>query len=650
MQNIICNLLSFGLFFAAFVHGRSLIDKKKELIIEPVVGPFKHSEGPHWDHHTQKLYFVDIVAQKICRFSPISKHVACIYIDKGPVGVAVPVEGEPDKLVAGVATKFVLVNWDGQKNYIKSPLETLAVVDTDRNGTRWNDGKVDSSGRFWGGTIGPEVNDVVVPEQAAFYRIDSELKPKKELTVTNSNGLAWNLQDDTLYYIDTPTRQVAAFDFEPISGTISNKSIVFDLQKHNISGLPDGMTIDTNGNLWIALYNGGGVINVDPRNGKVIRFVKLPVSKVTSAMFGGPNLDVLYVTTSSRGLNLEEKIKQPYAGYVFAVHGLGVHGFTANSFKLWKMSQVTVKPLAGPYELGEGPHWEHVSQKLYFVDIFAQKIYRFDPVTQTITSAFLENGPVSFVIPVAGTTNKFLSSTGTDIVLLSWDGEKNLTKCATQTLCTADSSRTETRWNDGKTDAAGRFWGGTMGFAKDGVFPANVGSLYVMNNNLALKKEVTPVTISNGLAWSSNNDTMYYIDSPTRQVVAYDYNFQTGAISNKRVVFDLQKNNISGIPDGMTIDTDGNLWVALFGGGGVIQINPKTSELLRFIKINGAKNITSVAFGGPEFDTLYVTSATIELKENELKEQPYAGYLFSITGLGVRGSPASSFKLPHKLT
>lgn len=76
---------------------------------------------------------------------------------------------------------------------------------------------------FSTGTIGPEVNEVVVPDQAAFYRIDSELKPKKELTVTNSNGLAWNLQDDTLYYIDTPTLQVAAFDFDPVNGTICMK-------------------------------------------------------------------------------------------------------------------------------------------------------------------------------------------------------------------------------------------------------------------------------------------------------------------------------------------------------------------------------------------------------------------------------------------
>ncbi|OAD58558.1 Regucalcin [Eufriesea mexicana] len=318
MQNIICEVLFLVLCIGFFVHGREIGTKHQdidELVIEPIVGRFDHSEGPHWDYHTQKLYFVDIEAQKICRFDLATKNLSCIFI-------------------AGSGTDFIRVTWDGHKNFTKSAPETLAIVDTNRNNTRWNDGKVDSSGRFWGGTIGPEVNDVVVPNQASLYRIDSHFKPKKELSpVTNSNGLAWNIQDDTFYYIDTPTRQVAAFDFEPINGIISNKRIAFDLQKTNISGLPDGMTIDTDGNLWVALYGGGGVVNVNPHTGKVIRFVKLPVTKVTSCTFGGPLFNTLFVTTSSRDLTEKELAEEPFAGYVFAVKGLNVYGLAANSFK-----------------------------------------------------------------------------------------------------------------------------------------------------------------------------------------------------------------------------------------------------------------------------------------------------------------------------
>ncbi|XP_017892939.1 regucalcin-like [Ceratina calcarata] len=311
---------------------------------------------------------------------------------------------------------------------------------------------------------------------------------------------------------------------------------------------------------------------------------------------------------------------------------------------------VTVEPLSGPYTLGEGPHWDHVSQKLYFVDIENEKILRYDPATGVVNFAIVGNGPVGFVIPVEGTRNKFVAGSSRDVVLVSWDGEKNVTKCMPQTLVTADSKSTETRWNDAKADASGRLWGGTMAIIKDGVCPPNMGSFYSMDADLTLKTHVTPVTISNGLAWNSNNDTLYYIDSLTYQVVAFNYNAQTGDISNKKTVFDLRENNINGIPDGMTIDTDGNLWVAVFGGAGVLHINPQTGKLLRYVKINGAKNITSVAFGGPNFDVLYVTSANVDLTEDELKEQPYAGYLFAIKGLGVRGYPPNSCKLPDKLT
>lgn len=132
-----------------------------------------------------------------------------------------------------------------------------------------------------------------------------------------------------------------------------------------------------------------------------------------------------------------------------------------------------------------------------------------------------------------------------------------------------------------------------MGHEKNGIFPPNVGSLYSIGNDFKLKKQISPVSISNGLAWNPNNDIFYYIDSLSYQIMAYNYNSQTGIIckkfiiyqynifyvkftflilffiANKKIVFDFLKNNIPGLPDGMTIDTNGNLWVAVYGGGGV---------------------------------------------------------------------------------
>ena len=311
---------------------------------------------------------------------------------------------------------------------------------------------------------------------------------------------------------------------------------------------------------------------------------------------------------------------------------------------------MTVEPLAGPYDLSESPHWDQVSKKLYYVDIFAQKIYRYDPATKSLTSTCVEAGPVGFAIPVNGASGKLVAGVGTDLVLLAWDGKTNLAKCAPQTLVTLESDPLKTRWNDAKVDKSGRLWGGTMSLMEDGVFPPNKGTFYSVGNDLLLKKHVSPVTISNGVAWSPNDDKLYYIDSTTYQVAEYDYNPLTGDISNKRTVFDLHEKNIPGMPDGMTVDADGNLWVAIFGGGGVYQVQPKTGEVLRFVKIPNVQNVTSVAFGGDELDILYVTTATTGLTESQLKEQPYAGYVFAVKGLGVRGLIANSFKLTARLT
>ncbi|XP_029178959.1 regucalcin-like isoform X3 [Nylanderia fulva] len=300
--------------------------------VQKVTEPYGLSEGPHWNHRTQKLYFVDIYNQYIRRLDTATGVVTSAYIEHGPVGVVVPVEDSYDKLVAGSGTDLILVTWDGDTNEEKAPFEVLTSIESD-NDTRVNDGKVDSSGRFWIGTMGNEVNGQVAPDLGSLYRINDTLKPITEISpVSISNGLAWNIQDNTFYYIDSPTHKIAAYDYDPINGTISNKRIVFDLNKINMKGIPDGMTIDTNGNLWIALFGGHHVIHVNPKTQELLRKIKIPAENITSVAFGGPHLDILYVTTSGYGLTAHQRKQTPHAGAVFAVKGLGVRGTLANSF------------------------------------------------------------------------------------------------------------------------------------------------------------------------------------------------------------------------------------------------------------------------------------------------------------------------------
>ncbi|XP_032683320.1 regucalcin-like isoform X2 [Odontomachus brunneus] len=305
--------------------------------VEKVTDTYGLSEGPHWDHRSQKLYFVDIYNQFIRRLDPATGVVTNAYIKHGTVGVVIPVDGSSDQLIAGAGKDIVLVTWDGEKDEKEVPTEVLCSVDEKNVKTRINDGKVDSSGRLWLGTMGENEVGNLIPGIGSFYHIDSQNKlciPMKEISpVSISNGLAWNKEDDTFYYIDSPTRQIAAYDYDPNSGKISNRRIVFNLNTTNLSGVPDGMTIDTDGNLWVALFGGSQVINVNPKTGKILRVVKIPAENVTSATFGGPFLDILYVTTSGHGLTAEQQEKTPKAGALFAVKGLGVRGSLANAFR-----------------------------------------------------------------------------------------------------------------------------------------------------------------------------------------------------------------------------------------------------------------------------------------------------------------------------
>lgn len=178
-----------------------------------------------------------------------------------------------------------------------------------------------------------------------------------------------------------------------------------------------------------------------------------------------------------------------------------------------------------------------------------------------------------------------------------------------------------------------------MGFENaSGVVPEQ-GSLYLFNlkksNNPQIK--ITPVTVSNGLTWNKDDDKFFYIDSPSRQIKMYNYNSTDATITNEVVLFDLKQHpELGGVPDGMTIDEDDNLWIALYDGGCVIKVNSKTGKLLQIIAIP-AQYVTSVAWGGPLLDTLYVTTSRFNLNNDDRLRQPAAGSLFAIEHLGTRG-------------
>ncbi|XP_059481970.1 regucalcin-like isoform X2 [Neocloeon triangulifer] len=296
---------------------------------------------------------------------------------------------------------------------------------------------------------------------------------------------------------------------------------------------------------------------------------------------------------------------------------------------------------AGVVQLGEGPHWVDSEQALYWVDLLAGVLHRLHPSTGKHTSTTPPGSrPMGFVVPVFREPGHFVVGHGTDLSLLSWDGQ---TQCKiVKVLGSVAATPGTLRFNDGKADPQGRLWAGTMSTVIDKGNEAQpeIGALYSLENNGA-KKHVDYVGISNGLAW--RDALMYYIDSTAERVDAFDLEPASGHLSERRCIFDFKKNNIKGVPDGMTIDSIGNLWIACFGGNQVICIDPERGQLLRKVPIP-ASQVTSVCWGGRLLDELFVTTAGVKSEAGKSE----AGRLYRVTGLGANGLLNDQVRLPAR--
>ncbi len=262
-------------------------------------------EGPLWHPDEQRLYWLDIPPGRFFRFDPATGQHEMFEAGL-PIGT-VGLRADGDLIMA---TKRGFANWDWETNQLDPRVDVLA----DHPEMRFNDGKIDAQGRFWAGSMlqNPD-NDTT--GAGHLYRLDADDRVQiMESNLIISNGLGWSPDGLTFYLTDSPRRIIWAYDFEPESGTLANRRPFIDSQ--NEPGVPDGMTVDSEGYIWSARWGGWRITRYDP-NGKVERVVEMPVECPSCCAFGGRDLNELYITSATSGVSEATRARQPWAGDLF---------------------------------------------------------------------------------------------------------------------------------------------------------------------------------------------------------------------------------------------------------------------------------------------------------------------------------------------
>jgi sugar lactone lactonase YvrE len=283
--------------------------------------------------------------------------------------------------------------------------------------------------------------------------------------------------------------------------------------------------------------------------------------------------------------------------------------------------EVILEPRA---RVGEGPTWDERSNTLVWVDIMGHSVHIYDPVTGHDRSVDVGQPVGAAVLREGG---------GLALALRDGFGLLDAELDNLRMVASVEADVPTNRMNDGKCDAAGRFWAGTMPFED----VPGAGALYRMDATYQVRRMLTGVNLSNGLDWSADNQTMFYVDSTTHGIDTFDFDLDRGLLGERRRLISIPPE--VGLPDGMTVDAEGGIWVALHGAGKVHRYLPDGS-LDRVIRVP-TPMVTCPAFGGIDLGDLYITSMTYGMSAREMEEQPLAGALFRCRP-GVKG------KLPNR--
>lgn len=275
-------------------------------------------EGPVWDDRNESICWVDIEKGEVHQYSLKNDRLESFSINEKVGSIAICSDG--NFVIAAESGVGFLNRRNGEVTMFCDP-------ESDLPHNRFNDGKCDPAGRFWAGTMSMEDED----KKGALYSFDNGGVVERIRKIGISNGLAWSKDERTLYYIDTLSFEVVAYDFELETGEIWNKRSVIRFTETD--GYPDGMTIDADGMLWIAHWDGWQLSRWNPETNEKIHTIEFPVSRVTSCTFGGNGLGDLFVTSARVGLSEKELDEQPLAGSLFVIRDCGFSGMPTTEFK-----------------------------------------------------------------------------------------------------------------------------------------------------------------------------------------------------------------------------------------------------------------------------------------------------------------------------
>ena len=284
-------------------------------------------------------------------------------------------------------------------------------------------------------------------------------------------------------------------------------------------------------------------------------------------------------------------------------------------------------------QLGESAFWSPIDKALYWSDGYAPELHRFDSVTNTHTlAAFAFDTPVGVV---ARALHGFVVGTAGGLHYSNFSGTE------VRVIADPEHGRDGVAYNDGKADRSGNFWFGS--YDTGTIEPR--GAFWRLDKGGCTTLVDSGYSIFNGPAFSPDGQIAYASDSNARRIIAYDVSNFPPYLTHRRVFFEM--GDIAGLPDGLTVDAAGGLWCAMWGGYCAIRIDP-TGELTDRVAVSAA-HATSVALGGADLRTLFITSATCELSSDELEEQPDAGCLFGIevNVPGLPEHPVELFDIAH---